>query len=138
MERQMKAEREKRATILESEGQRQSQINVAEGEKQAVVLAAQADKEQQILRAEGEARAITAVAEAKAEAIRTVGEAANTEAGQKAVQYELAGDAITAKQAIARESTVVLMPDQQTEAGSLVAGVMSIAEAIKNRTAGGA
>lgn len=138
MERQMKAEREKRATILESEGQRQSQINVAEGEKQAVVLAAQADKEQQILRAEGEARAITAVAEAKAEAIRTVGEAANTDAGQKAVQYELAGEAIIAKQAIAKESTVVLMPDQQTEAGSLVAGVMSIAETIRNRTAEGA
>ncbi len=136
MERQMKAEREKRATILESEGHRQSQINVAEGEKQAVVLAAEADKEQQILRAEGEARAITAVAEANAEAIRKVGEAANTEAGQKAIQYELAGDAIKAKQAIARESTVVLMPDQQTEAGSLVAGVMAIADTLKARTGG--
>lgn len=138
MERQMKAEREKRATILESEGQRQSQINVAEGEKQAVVLAAQADKEQQILRAEGEARAITAVAEAKAEAIRTVGEAADTDPGQKAIQYELAGDAISAKQAIAKESTVVLMPDQQTEAGSLVAGVMAIADTLKGRTGAGA
>jgi regulator of protease activity HflC (stomatin/prohibitin superfamily) len=135
MERQMKAEREKRATILESEGRRQSQINVAEGEKQAVVLAAQADKEQQILRAEGEARAIIAVAEAKAEAIRTVGEAANTEPGQRAVQYELAGEAITAKQAIAKESTVVLMPDQQTDAASLVAGVMSIAETLRKRKA---
>ena len=138
MERQMKAEREKRATILESEGQRQSQINVAEGEKQAVVLAAQADKEQQILRAEGEARAILAVAEANAEAIRIVGDAAKTEAGQKAIQYELAGDAIKAKQAIARESTVVLMPDQQSEAGSMVAGVMAIAETLKGRPAGSA
>jgi regulator of protease activity HflC (stomatin/prohibitin superfamily) len=138
MERQMKAEREKRATILESEGQRQSQINVAEGEKQAVVLAAQADKEQQILRAEGEARAITAVAEAKATAIRMIGETADTEPGQKAIQYELAGNAIHAKQAIARESTVVLMPDQQTEAGSLVAGVMAIAETLKGKGPGGA
>jgi regulator of protease activity HflC (stomatin/prohibitin superfamily) len=137
MERQMKAEREKRATILESEGQRQSQINVAEGEKQAVVLAAQADKEQQILRAEGEARAIIAVAEAKAQAIRTVGEAANTEPGQRAIQYELAGAAITAKQAIAKESTVVLMPDQQTDAASLVAGVMSIAETLRKGKAEG-
>ncbi len=132
MERQMKAEREKRATILESEGQRQSQINVAEGEKQAVVLAAQA--EQQILRAEGEARAITAVAEAKAQAIRTVGEAANTESGYKAIQYELASNAIKAKQAIARESTVVLLPDQQSEPSALVASVMSIVETLKTPT----
>ena len=137
MERQMKAEREKRATILESEGHRQSQINVAEGEKQAVVLAAEADKEQQILRAEGEARAITAVAEAKAAAIRTIGETADTAAGQKAIQYELAGNAINAKQAIARESTVVLMPDQQTEAGSLVAGVMSIVGTLQNKPGAG-
>ena len=68
MERQMKAEREKRATILESEGNRQSAINVAEGAKQAQVLAAEADKAQQILRAEGEAQAIIAVADAQAKA----------------------------------------------------------------------
>ena len=66
MERQMKAEREKRAVVLESEGERQSSINVAEGQRQARVLAAEAEKAEQILRAEGEAigRAILAVAEA--------------------------------------------------------------------------
>lgn len=136
MERQMKAEREKRAAILESEGQRQSQVNIAEGEKQAVVLAAQADKEQQILRAEGQAQAITAVAKAKAEAIRLVGEAANNEAGQRAIQYELAGEAIGAKRNIAKESTVVLMPDQQTEAASMVAGVMAIADTLRRKSSG--
>jgi regulator of protease activity HflC (stomatin/prohibitin superfamily) len=136
MERQMKAEREKRAAILESEGQRQSQVNIAEGEKQAVVLAAQADKEQQILRAEGQAQAITAVAKAKAEAIRLVGESANNEAGQRAIQYELAGEAIGAKRDIAKESTVVLMPDQQTEAASMVAGVMAIADTLRRKLSG--
>jgi regulator of protease activity HflC (stomatin/prohibitin superfamily) len=136
MERQMKAEREKRAAILESEGQRQSQVNIAEGEKQAVVLAAQADKEQQILRAEGQAQAITAVAKAKAEAIRLVGESANNEAGQRAIQYELAGEAIGAKRDIAKESTVVLMPDQQTEAASIVAGVMAIADTLRRKSSG--
>ena len=136
MERQMKAEREKRAAILESEGQRQSQVNIAEGEKQAVVLAAQADKEQQILRAEGQAQAITAVAKAKAEAIRLVGESANNEAGQRAIQYELAGEAIGAKRDIAKESTVVLMPDQQTEAASMVAGVMAIADTLRRKSSG--
>lgn len=137
MERQMKAEREKRAVILESEGQREAQINVAEGEKQAVVLAAQADKEEQILRAQGEAQAIVAVAEAKADAIRKVGEAANSPTGQAAVQYELAGEAIAAKEKIARESTVVLMPDGQTDAGTIVASVMAIAEQVRGQSGPG-
>ena len=78
MERQMKAEREKRAVILESEGERQSAINVAEGDKQAKVLAAEADRAEQILQAEGEARAIELVAEAKANALDTIGRAAAT------------------------------------------------------------
>ena len=62
MERQMKAEREKRASILESEGERQSSINVAEGEKRSRVLAAEAEKAEQILKAEGEANAIITTA----------------------------------------------------------------------------
>ncbi|HEY5733537.1 MAG TPA: SPFH domain-containing protein, partial [Gammaproteobacteria bacterium] len=116
MERQMKAEREKRAVILESEGERQSEINVAEGKKQAQVLAAEAHRAEQILRAEGEARAIEMVAEAKATALRKVGEVAATNEGQKAVQLDLATLAIEAKQQIAKESTVVLMDDKSSSA----------------------
>ena len=111
MEAQMKAERVKRAQILESEGDRQAAINRAEGEKASVVLAAEAEKSEQVLRAEGEAKAILAVAEAQAEALRLVGEAANTEQGQKAIQLDLATKAIAAKQAIAKESSVVLLPE---------------------------
>ena len=126
MEAQMKAERVKRAQILESEGDRQAAINRAEGEKASVVLAAEADKEEQVLRAEGEAKAIVAVATAQAEALRQVGEAAATEEGQKAIQLDLATKAIEAKHAIAKESSVVLLPDSSTEASSVVAQAMTI------------
>ncbi|WP_407334261.1 SPFH domain-containing protein [Enterovibrio sp. 27052020O] len=126
MERQMKAEREKRAVILESEGARQSEINVAEGNKQARVLAAEAEKSEQILQAEGEAQAILAVAQAQAEALEVVGRTASTEEGQKAIQLDLAVKAIEAKKAIAKESSVVLLPDSQSSAAGVVAEAMSI------------
>jgi regulator of protease activity HflC (stomatin/prohibitin superfamily) len=126
MDAQMKAERVKRAQILESEGDRQAAINRAEGQKASVVLAAEADKEEQVLRAEGEAKAIVAVATAQAEALRQVGEAAATPEGQKAIQLDLATKAIEAKHAIAKESSVVLLPDSSTEAASVVAQAMTI------------
>jgi regulator of protease activity HflC (stomatin/prohibitin superfamily) len=136
MEAQMKAERVKRAQILESEGDRQAAINRAEGAKASVVLAAEADKEEQVLRAEGEAKAIVAVASAQAEALRQVGEAAATEEGQKAVQLDLATKAIEAKQAIAKESSVVLLPDNGTDAASMVAQAMTIISTLNKNTGG--
>jgi regulator of protease activity HflC (stomatin/prohibitin superfamily) len=136
MERQMKAEREKRAVILESEGERQSAINVAEGAKQAKVLGAEADKLEQILKAEGEAQAIIAVAEAKAEALKVVGAAANTEPGQKAIQLDLAEQAIAAKQAIAKESSVVLLSDEKTGATNIVAEAMTIINTLNKKQSG--
>ncbi|MFK7857749.1 MAG: SPFH domain-containing protein [Granulosicoccus sp.] len=132
MERQMKAERDKRATVLESEGERQSAINVAEGQKQAVVLEAQAQKEQQILEAQGEAEAIKTVAMAQAEALETVGRAAATEEGQKAVQLDLATKAITAKESIAKASTIVLMDSDKSEAASVVAQSMAVVAAMNS------
>ncbi|MBQ4844703.1 paraslipin [Pseudoalteromonas sp. MMG013] len=136
MEAQMKAERVKRAQILESEGDRQSAINVAEGKKQAQVLAAEADKTEQILTAEGEAQAIIAVADAQAAALRKVGEAADTEQGQKAIQLDLATKAIAAKEAIAKESSVVLLPENGTDASSLVAQGMSIINSLNSKQKG--
>ncbi|MGB2079751.1 MAG: SPFH domain-containing protein [Vibrio sp.] len=133
MEAQMKAERVKRAQILESEGDRQAAINVAEGRKQAQVLEAEADKAEQILRAEGEAQAIIAVAQAQAEALLKVGEAADTEQGQKAIQLDLATKAIEARQAIAKESSVVLLPDNATDASSLVAQSMAIINSLNKK-----
>ncbi len=138
MERQMKAERDKRAAILESEGERQAAINVAEGEKQAKVLSAEGDKREQILQAEGEAQAIIAVAEAKAKALETVGRVADTNEGQKAIQLELADKAIAAKEAIAKESSVVLLPDNQSSASTIVAEAMTIINTMNKQTAGDA
>lgn len=135
MERQMKAERDKRAAILESEGERQASINVAEGDKQAKVLAAEADREEQILKAQGEAKAIEMVADAKANALRTIGEAADTKQGQKAVQLDLATLAIEAKQAIAKDSTVVLMDGKSNETGSVVAEAVAIVTAMNESKA---
>ena len=134
MERQMKAEREKRAVILESEGERQSAINVAEGQKRSIVLAAEADKEQQILRAQGEAQAIIAVADAKAKALEVIGTVAVEEKGQKAIQLELAESAIQAKEAIARKSSIVLLSDDKTSASNVVAEAMTIINAINKNS----
>ncbi|MEY4642472.1 MAG: hypothetical protein RLZZ227_2466 [Pseudomonadota bacterium] len=133
MEAQMKAERVKRAQILESEGDRQAAINRAEGNKASVVLAAEAEKEQQVLKAQGEAQAILAVAGAQAEALKTVGDAANTEEGQRAIQLDLATKAIAAKEAIARESTIVLLPDAGTDPASVVAQAMTIINQLNAR-----
>jgi regulator of protease activity HflC (stomatin/prohibitin superfamily) len=137
MERQMKAERDKRASILESEGERQSAINVAEGNKQSKVLSAEGDKAQQILRAEGEAQAILAVANAKAEALKVIGNIAIQETGQKAIQLDLAGQAIQAKAAIARKSSVVLLSDDKTSASNIVAEAMTIINSINKQHSGG-
>ena len=130
MEAQMKAERVKRAQILESEGDRQAAINRAEGKKASVVLAAEAEKEEQVLRAEGEAKALVAVADAQAKALVMVGKAADTPSGQKAIQLELATKAIHAKEMIAKHSSLVLLPDGATDAATVVTQAMAIIQKI--------
>jgi regulator of protease activity HflC (stomatin/prohibitin superfamily) len=134
----MKAERVKRAQILESEGDRQAAINRAEGEKASVVLAAEAEKDEQVLRAEGEAKALVAVADAQAKALVMVGKAADTPPGQKAVQLELATKAIHAKEMIAKHSSLVLLPDGATDAATVVTQAMAIIQKISGTDASSA
>ena len=90
MEMQVSAERQKRAVILESEGKRQSQINVSEGEKQQVVLKSEAAQIDQINRARGEAQALLMVAEATAGSIRQVAAAINEPGGREAIELKVA------------------------------------------------
>ena len=90
MEKQMRAEREKRAVILTSEGQRDAAINTAEGEKQQTIKASEARRQQQINEAEGQASAILAVATATAEGIRRVAEATQAPGGAEAIQLRVA------------------------------------------------
>ena len=133
MEMQLKADREKRAVVLESEGHRESEINRAEGDKQARILEAEADRQEQILKAKGQAESIRLVATAQAEALRVVGQEASSENGQSAVSLALAEKSIEAKQAIAKESSMVIIPDSATDIASVVAQAVGISEQIKNK-----
>ncbi len=114
MEKEMNAERNKRALILESEAQRQSAITIAEGKKQAAILEAEADREAKIRRAAGEAQAIKEVAEAKAKEIQLVYEAVkNADPDEKLVQLK----SLEALKEVAQgEANKVFIPFEATQA----------------------
>jgi regulator of protease activity HflC (stomatin/prohibitin superfamily) len=121
MEKQMRAEREKRAVILTSEGQRDAAINEAEGNKQQVIKASEARKQQQINEAEGEASAILAVASATAEGIRQVAEAIKQPGGIEATQLRVAEQYVAQFGEIAQKSTTMILPANAADIASMVA-----------------
>ena len=137
MELQVAADRQKRASILESEGKRQSQINVAEGKKQEVVLQSEGALTDQVNRAKGEAEAILAVAQASAKGIEMVAAAIQKQGGSEAVSLKVAEEYIRAFQQLAKESTTVLLPANAGDAGSMVAQALSVFDTIRHRKAGG-
>ena len=124
MEKQMRAEREKRAVILTSEGARDAAINTADGTKQEVIKASEARKQQQINEAEGQAAAIMAVATATAEGIRRVAEAIKLPGGYEAVQLRVAEQYITQFGELARESNTLVLPANVADVGSMIALAM--------------
>ncbi len=126
MEKQMRAEREKRAVVLTSEGQRDAAINSAEGEKQQVIKASEAKKQQQINEAEGQAAAILAVAEATAEGIRKVAEAIKLPGGHEAVQLRVAEQYIGQFGQLAKESNTMVLPASVADVGSMIALAMNV------------
>src|SRR3954465_5554182 len=124
MEKQMRAEREKRAVILTSEGQRDAAINSAEGEKQQVIKASEARRQQQINEAEGQASAILAVATATAEGIRRVAESIKLPGGYEAVQLRVAEQYGEQFGSLAKASTTLVLPANAADVGSMIALAM--------------
>ncbi len=133
MEKQMRAEREKRAVILTSEGQRDAAINTAEGDKQQTIKASEAHRQRQINEAQGQAEAIMAVATATAEGIRRVADAIQVPGGFEAVQLRVAEQYVAQFGAIAKASTSLVLPASVADVGAMIALAMST---IKPQTAG--
>ncbi|KAI6716921.1 hypothetical protein JHW43_000654 [Diplocarpon mali] len=128
MHRQVTAERSKRAEILDSEGQRQSAINIAEGRKQSVILASEALKSEQINMASGEAEAILLKAKATAAGINAVAKsiAEGKEAAQGAVSLSVAEKYVDAFAKLAKEGTAVVVPGNVGDIGSMIASAMAV------------
>ena len=126
MEKQMRAEREKRAVVLTSEGQRDAAINSAEGEKQQVIKASEARKQQQINESEGQAAAILAVATATAEGIRQVAIAIETPGGSDAVRLRVAEQYVTQLGQLAKGSTNLVLPANVADVGAMIALAMNV------------
>jgi len=126
MEKQMRAEREKRAVVLTSEGERDAAINMAEGAKQQVIKAWEANKQQQINEAEGQAAAILAVASATADGLRSVAAAIGTPGGFEAVQLRVAEDYIARFGELAKESHTMILPANASDVGAMIATAMSV------------
>jgi len=126
MEKQMRAEREKRAVILASEGERDAAINSAEGTKQQVIKASEAKRQQQINEAAGQAEAILAIATATAEGIRKVSETIAQPGGQEAVQLRVAEQYVKEFGSLAKATNTVILPATVSDIGSMIAMAMSI------------
>jgi regulator of protease activity HflC (stomatin/prohibitin superfamily) len=126
MEKQMRAEREKRAVILTSEGERDAAVNVAEGKKQQVIKASEATRQQQINEAEGQANAILAVAHATAEGLRKVAESISAPGGVEAVQLRVAEQYVEQFGNLAKSGTTLVLPANLSDVGSMIALATSV------------
>ena len=131
MEKQMRAEREKRAVILTSEGQRDAAINSAEGEKQQTIKASEARRQQQINEAEGQASAILAVATATAEGIRRVAEATQAPGGDKAIQLKVAEQYILEFGKVINNADTIILPSNVADVASMITTAMNVIKQTK-------
>ncbi|HVO91192.1 MAG TPA: stomatin-like protein [Terriglobales bacterium] len=126
MEKQMRAEREKRALILTSEGQRDAAVNTAEGEKQQAIKASEGKKQQQINEAEGQAAAILAIADATANGIRKVADAIQQPGGFEAVQLRVAENYLVEFGKLAQKGNTLILPATLSDVGSMISLAMNV------------
>lgn len=135
MEKQMRAEREKRAKVLESEGDRDSRINRAEGNKQETIKNSEADKASQINEAEGRASAILAIANATADGIRAVANAMNTPGGSEAARLKIAEEYVKQMGEIAGDARAIVVPANVGDPSQMIATAMAVYDQVKAPTA---
>ncbi len=126
MQQQITAEREKRALIAKSEGERQQEINVADGEKQAAVLRSEGEKQAAINKAQGDATAIRVIAEATAAGVRVVAEAVSDKGGLEAANLKVAQQYVEAFAQLARTSNTLIIPGNVADIGGFVATAMTV------------
>jgi regulator of protease activity HflC (stomatin/prohibitin superfamily) len=126
MQQQITAEREKRALIAKSEGERQQEINVADGEKQAAVLRSEGDKQAAINKAQGDATAIRVIAEANAAAVRAVAEAIGDKGGMDAANLKVAQQYVEAFANLAKQSNTLIIPANAADIGGFIATAMTV------------
>ena len=126
MQQQITAEREKRALIAKSEGEKQQEINVAEGEKQAAILKSEGDKASRINKAQGEATALRLVAEATAAAVESVAAAIGKDGGAQAANLKVAEQYINAFAMLARTNNTMIIPENVADVAGMVATAMTV------------
>ncbi len=130
MQMQMTAEREKRALIARSEGQRTEEINLAEGKKKAAIAESEGEREAAVNRAEGEAAAVRAMASATAEALERVAQALQKPGGQQAVELKVAERYVDAFANIAKQGTTVVVPANMSDLSGLITSAMSVMKGV--------
>ena len=128
MQAQITAEREKRALIAKSEGQRQEEINLADGEKQAFILKSEGAKQSAINNAQGDAQALELIAQATANAVRLVAEALNQPGGMSAANLKVAELYIGAFGQLAKTNNTLIVPSNVSDIAGLVASAMTVLE----------
>lgn len=130
LEKQMRAERERRAVVAESEGERQARINVSEGDRQETINLSEAEKLKQINEAEGRAQEIKLVAEATAAGIRDVASALTENGGREAVNLRIAEQWVSQFGQLAKTNNTMIVPAQLGDVATLVSTVMKSMEAM--------
>jgi regulator of protease activity HflC (stomatin/prohibitin superfamily) len=133
MEKQMRAEREKRALILESEGERDAKINRAEGNKQETIKNSEANKQRQINEAEGQAAAIRSVAMATGEGIERVAKALASAGGAEAARLKIAEEYVKQFGNLARETNTMIVPASTSDMAGMLATAFSLYDSSKNK-----